>query len=141
MSSWAINVVFSLSLSLAHLHPQTRVGEDSRLRSHVSFVSPARALHDYYLGRGIHRPFRVVSGHILHTCGRDRVTRVNTVARSLPSGSRRHVTRATRGGTCYSSPTASLVLTDSFEKLPDQIMYPYGEPYDLIKYVFSSCRF
>nr|CAD7453532.1 unnamed protein product [Timema tahoe] len=40
----------------------------------------------------------------------------------------------------YSSPIASLVLTDSsqltadgFEKLPDQIMYPYAEPYDLQK--------
>nr|CAD7588419.1 unnamed protein product [Timema genevievae] len=40
---------------------------------------------------------------------------------------------------------ASLVLTDSsqltadgFEKLPDQIMYPYAEPYDLQKHVFSS---
>nr|CAD7444689.1 unnamed protein product [Timema bartmani] len=40
----------------------------------------------------------------------------------------------------YSSPMASLVLTDSsqltadgFEKLPDQIMYPYAEPYDLQK--------
>nr|CAD7424805.1 unnamed protein product [Timema monikensis] len=34
----------------------------------------------------------------------------------------------------YSSPMASLVLTDSFEKLPDQIMYPYAEPYDLQKH-------
>nr|CAD7445524.1 unnamed protein product [Timema bartmani] len=40
----------------------------------------------------------------------------------------------------YSSPMASLVLTESsqltadgFEKLPDQIMYPYAEPYDLQK--------
>nr|CAD7399732.1 unnamed protein product [Timema poppensis] len=46
----------------------------------------------------------------------------------------------------YSSPMASLVLTDSsqliaegFEKLPDQIMYPYTEPNDLQKHVFSSC--
>nr|CAD7195356.1 unnamed protein product [Timema douglasi] len=46
----------------------------------------------------------------------------------------------------YSSPMASLVLTDSsqltaqsFEKLPDQIMYPYLEPYDLQKHVFNSC--
>nr|CAD7573036.1 unnamed protein product [Timema californicum] len=31
----------------------------------------------------------------------------------------------------YSSPMASLVLADSFEKLPDQFMYPYTEPYDL----------
>nr|CAD7402752.1 unnamed protein product [Timema poppensis] len=31
----------------------------------------------------------------------------------------------------YSSPMASLVLTDRFEKLPDQIMYPYAEPYAL----------
>nr|CAD7570003.1 unnamed protein product [Timema californicum] len=31
----------------------------------------------------------------------------------------------------YSSPMASLVLTDSFKKLPDQIMYPYAEPYEL----------
>nr|CAD7598751.1 unnamed protein product [Timema genevievae] len=37
----------------------------------------------------------------------------------------------------YSSPMASLVLTDSsqltsdgFAKLPDQIMYPYAEPYE-----------
>nr|CAD7416357.1 unnamed protein product [Timema poppensis] len=35
----------------------------------------------------------------------------------------------------YSSPMASLVLTDSFEKLPDHIMYPYAEPYDLQKHV------
>nr|CAD7447895.1 unnamed protein product [Timema bartmani] len=41
----------------------------------------------------------------------------------------------------YSSPMASLVLSDSsqlradgFEKLPDQIMYPYAEPYDLQKH-------
>nr|CAD7266176.1 unnamed protein product [Timema shepardi] len=30
-----------------------------------------------------------------------------------------------------SSPMASLVLIDSFEKLPDQILYPYVEPNDL----------
>nr|CAD7200032.1 unnamed protein product [Timema douglasi] len=30
-----------------------------------------------------------------------------------------------------SSPMASLVLTDGFEKLPEQIIYPYAEPYDL----------
>nr|CAD7264944.1 unnamed protein product [Timema shepardi] len=42
----------------------------------------------------------------------------------------------------YSSPMASLVLTDSsqltaksFEKLPDQVMYPYAEPYDLQKHL------
>nr|CAD7577593.1 unnamed protein product [Timema californicum] len=47
----------------------------------------------------------------------------------------------------YSSPMASLVLTDSsqltsdsFKKLPDQIMYPYAEPDDLQKHVFSSCQ-
>nr|CAD7409284.1 unnamed protein product [Timema poppensis] len=41
----------------------------------------------------------------------------------------------------YSSPMASLVLSDSsqptadgFEKLPDQIMYPYAEPYDMQKH-------
>nr|CAD7398022.1 unnamed protein product [Timema poppensis] len=37
----------------------------------------------------------------------------------------------------YSSLAASLVLTDSFEKLPDQIMYPCDEPYDLQKHVKS----
>nr|CAD7416711.1 unnamed protein product [Timema poppensis] len=44
------------------------------------------------------------------------------------------------------SPMASLVpsdssqlTTDGFEKLPDQIMYLYTEPYDLQKHVFSSC--
>nr|CAD7269787.1 unnamed protein product [Timema shepardi] len=43
---------------------------------------------------------------------------------------------------------ASLVLTDSsqltadgFEKLPDQIMYPYAEPDDLQKHVLSNCHF
>ncbi|CAG2059497.1 unnamed protein product [Timema podura] len=48
----------------------------------------------------------------------------------------------------YSSPMASLVLSDSsqlradgFEKLPDQIRYPYTEPYDLQQHVFSSCHF
>nr|CAD7201823.1 unnamed protein product [Timema douglasi] len=41
----------------------------------------------------------------------------------------------------YSGPMASLVLNHSFEKLPDQIMYPYAEPYDLQKHVFSSCHF
>nr|CAD7202669.1 unnamed protein product [Timema douglasi] len=48
----------------------------------------------------------------------------------------------------YSSPVASLVLTDSsqltaksFEKLPNQIMYPYAEAYDLQKLVFSSFHF
>nr|CAD7419888.1 unnamed protein product [Timema poppensis] len=42
----------------------------------------------------------------------------------------------------YTSPMASLVLTDSsqltsdgFEKLPDQIMYPYAKPDDLQKHV------
>nr|CAD7197552.1 unnamed protein product [Timema douglasi] len=35
----------------------------------------------------------------------------------------------------YSSPMASLVLTESFEKLPDQIMYPCAEPYDPQKHV------
>nr|CAD7265122.1 unnamed protein product [Timema shepardi] len=41
----------------------------------------------------------------------------------------------------FSSPMASLVLTDrsqlttdSFEKLPDQIIYPYAEPYHLQKH-------
>nr|CAD7402724.1 unnamed protein product [Timema cristinae] len=50
--------------------------------------------------------------------------------------------------TVYSSPMASLVLTDSsqltsdgFEKLPEQIMYPYAVPYDLQKHVFGSCHF
>nr|CAD7397877.1 unnamed protein product [Timema poppensis] len=45
----------------------------------------------------------------------------------------------------YSSPMTSLVLIDSsqlradgFKKLPDQIMYPYAEPYDQQKHVFSS---
>nr|CAD7397905.1 unnamed protein product [Timema poppensis] len=33
----------------------------------------------------------------------------------------------------YSSPMASLVLTDSFKKLPDQIMYPYAELNNLQK--------
>nr|CAD7259409.1 unnamed protein product [Timema shepardi]CAD7578178.1 unnamed protein product [Timema californicum] len=35
------------------------------------------------------------------------------------------------GSQNYSSPMTYLVLTDSFEKLPDQIMYPYAGPYDL----------
>nr|CAD7401924.1 unnamed protein product [Timema poppensis] len=45
----------------------------------------------------------------------------------------------------YSSPMASLVLTDSsqlttggFEKLPDQIIYPYAEPYDQQKHSVSE---
>nr|CAD7410949.1 unnamed protein product [Timema poppensis] len=45
----------------------------------------------------------------------------------------------------YSSPMASLVLSDcsqltadGFEKLPDQLMYPYTKPYDLQKHVFSN---
>nr|CAD7460794.1 unnamed protein product [Timema tahoe] len=49
------------------------------------------------------------------------------------------------GNQGYSSPMTSLVLTDSsqltgngFEKLPDQIMYPYAEPYDLQKYATVS---
>nr|CAD7420319.1 unnamed protein product [Timema poppensis] len=42
--------------------------------------------------------------------------------------------------TNYSSPTTSLVLTDSFEKLPDQIMYPYTKPYDLQKHSEVSCE-
>nr|CAD7578916.1 unnamed protein product [Timema californicum] len=48
----------------------------------------------------------------------------------------------------YSSPMASMVPTDSsqltadgFGKLQDQIMYPYAEPNDLQKRVFSSCHF
>nr|CAD7567475.1 unnamed protein product [Timema californicum] len=50
-------------------------------------------------------------------------------------------------GLQYSGPMASLVLTDSSqltsdgsEKLPDQIMYPYADPYDLQKHVFSSLK-
>nr|CAD7460321.1 unnamed protein product [Timema tahoe] len=46
-----------------------------------------------------------------------------------------------------SSPMTSLVLTDSsqltadgFEKLPDQIMYPYVEPYDLQKHVSNPSK-
>nr|CAD7407001.1 unnamed protein product [Timema poppensis] len=42
------------------------------------------------------------------------------------------------------SPMASLVLTDSsqltydgFEKLPEQIMFPYAEPYDLQKHMLA----
>nr|CAD7577424.1 unnamed protein product [Timema californicum] len=35
----------------------------------------------------------------------------------------------------HSSPMASLVLTDSSDKLLDQIMYPYAEPYDLQKHL------
>nr|CAD7434380.1 unnamed protein product [Timema monikensis] len=43
------------------------------------------------------------------------------------------------GISSYSRPMTSLVLTDrsqptAFEKLPDQIMYPYTEPYDLQKH-------
>nr|CAD7568655.1 unnamed protein product [Timema californicum] len=45
----------------------------------------------------------------------------------------------------YCSPTASLVLTDSsqlttksFEKLPNQIMYPYAKPYDLKKHSLAA---
>nr|CAD7572581.1 unnamed protein product [Timema californicum] len=34
----------------------------------------------------------------------------------------------------YTSPMASLVLTDSFKKLPDKTTYPYAEPYDLQKH-------
>nr|CAD7573814.1 unnamed protein product [Timema californicum] len=34
-----------------------------------------------------------------------------------------------------SSPMTYLVLTDSFEKLPDQVMYPYAKPNDLQKHV------
>nr|CAD7201424.1 unnamed protein product [Timema douglasi] len=41
----------------------------------------------------------------------------------------------------YNSPMASLVLTDSFQKLPDQITYPTTKPYDLQNHVFSSCHF
>nr|CAD7262805.1 unnamed protein product [Timema shepardi] len=37
----------------------------------------------------------------------------------------------------YSSPMATLVLTDSIKMLPDQITYPYAEPYDLQKHVES----
>nr|CAD7397458.1 unnamed protein product [Timema cristinae] len=44
----------------------------------------------------------------------------------------------------YSSPMTSLVPTDSsqlrddgFEKLPDQIMYPYAKPHDLQKHVYT----
>nr|CAD7575439.1 unnamed protein product [Timema californicum] len=47
----------------------------------------------------------------------------------------------------YSSPMASLVLTDSsqltaksFEKLPDQIMYSYVEPFDPQKHVLSMAK-
>nr|CAD7197909.1 unnamed protein product [Timema douglasi] len=47
----------------------------------------------------------------------------------------------------YINPMASLALTDSsqltaknFEKLPDQIIYPYAEPYGLQKHVFSICH-
>nr|CAD7568246.1 unnamed protein product [Timema californicum] len=46
---------------------------------------------------------------------------------------------------CYSSPMTYLVLTDSsqlradgFEKLPDQIMYPCAEPYDLEKHLANA---
>nr|CAD7414840.1 unnamed protein product [Timema poppensis] len=42
----------------------------------------------------------------------------------------------------HNSPMTSLVLTDSsqltadgFEKLPDQIIYPYAEPYDQQKHI------
>nr|CAD7568664.1 unnamed protein product [Timema californicum] len=43
----------------------------------------------------------------------------------------------TGNNSIYSSPMASLVLTDGFEKLPDQIMYLYAKPYDLQKHVFN----
>nr|CAD7571773.1 unnamed protein product [Timema californicum] len=36
------------------------------------------------------------------------------------------------------SPMASLVLNDSFKKLPDQITYPYAEPDDLQKHVLAA---
>nr|CAD7403406.1 unnamed protein product [Timema cristinae] len=40
-------------------------------------------------------------------------------------------------GSCplVNSPMTPLVLTDSSEKLPEQIMYPYAEPYDLQKHI------
>nr|CAD7256601.1 unnamed protein product [Timema shepardi] len=40
-----------------------------------------------------------------------------------------------------SSPTASLVLIDSFTKLPDQIMCPYAEPDDLQNHTGGSVRY
>nr|CAD7256631.1 unnamed protein product [Timema shepardi] len=39
-----------------------------------------------------------------------------------------------RGSTLYSSPRASLVLTDSVEKLPDQVTYHYAKSNDLQKH-------
>nr|CAD7410384.1 unnamed protein product [Timema cristinae] len=35
---------------------------------------------------------------------------------------------------------SSQLTADDFEKLPDQIMYPYAEQYDLQKHVFSSSQ-
>nr|CAD7572593.1 unnamed protein product [Timema californicum] len=39
----------------------------------------------------------------------------------------------------YSSPIASLVLTDSFKMLPDQMMCPYAKPDDLQKHLDGTC--
>nr|CAD7610500.1 unnamed protein product [Timema genevievae] len=66
----------------------------------------------------------------------------NTIARVLDNDTLERTSE-----TNYSSPMTSLVLTDSsqltadgFEKLPDQIMYPSAETYDLQKHVFISCQ-
>nr|CAD7459576.1 unnamed protein product [Timema tahoe] len=63
-------------------------------------------------------------------------------------GTKKTKVGAAAGKKKYSSSMTSLVLTDrsqltadGFEKLPDQIMYPYAETYDLQKHVFRSCHF
>nr|CAD7568696.1 unnamed protein product [Timema californicum] len=45
---------------------------------------------------------------------------------------------ATQVTSSYSSPMASLVLIDSFEKLPDQMTYPYAELDDLQKHILAT---
>nr|CAD7418258.1 unnamed protein product [Timema poppensis] len=48
-------------------------------------------------------------------------------------------TRAFLGYVDEKESLKKILTAKSFEKLPDQIMYPYAEPYDLQKHVFSSC--
>nr|CAD7585623.1 unnamed protein product [Timema genevievae] len=62
---------------------------------------------------------------------------IDKIISVLAQGTNRRTDGQTKN---YSSPMASLVLTDSsqltadgFEKLPDQIMYAYAEPYDMQK--------
>nr|CAD7396149.1 unnamed protein product [Timema poppensis] len=103
--------------------------------------------HPQYTRPGLNPKFPAIDSLVYceisvldHTATKEVVTnRLREIMPSTSAGKEKTCSTSLAAGKTldsrYSSPMASLVLTDSFEKLPDQIMYPYTEPNALQKHV------